>query len=70
MTTIKIDNKEYEYEKLSEEAKAQLASIQFCDQELQCLQAQTAVAQTARLSYKKALNDLIQSEVRLRHFLK
>ena len=29
--------------------------MQFCDQELARLQAQTAVLQTARLSYSKAL---------------
>lgn len=69
MTTIKIDDKEYDYEKLSEEAKSQLASVKFCDQEMQRLQAQTAVLQTARMGYKKALNDLIQSRVRLRSFL-
>lgn len=69
MTTIIIDDKEYDYEKLSKEAKAQLASMQFCDQEIQRLQAQTAITQTARLSYKKALNDLIQSKVRFRPFL-
>ena len=37
MTTITIDNKEYDYDKLSDEAKAQLVSLQFCDQELQRL---------------------------------
>ena len=40
MTTIKIDNIDYDLDTLSDEAKAQLASIQFCDQELQRLQAQ------------------------------
>ena len=57
MTTIKIDNIDYDTDKLSDEAKAQLASIQFCDQELQRLQAQAAAYQTARIAYSKALNE-------------
>ena len=55
MTTIKIDEIDYDTDKLSDEAKAQLISLQFCDQELARLQAQAAVLQTARLSYSKAL---------------
>ncbi|MDI1231255.1 MAG: DUF6447 family protein [Methylobacter sp.] len=59
MTTITIDNKEYELESLSEEAKAQLASLQFVDAELQRLNARSAVLQTARIAYSKALNDAL-----------
>ncbi len=59
MPTIKIDDKEYDFDKLSDEAKAQLASIQFCDQELQRLQAQAAAYQTARMAYAKALNEVL-----------
>jgi len=55
MPTIKIDNVDYDTDKLSDEAKAQLISLQFCDQELQRLQAQTAAIQTARMAYAKAL---------------
>ena len=55
MTTINIDNIEYDTDKLSDEAKAQLVSLQFCDQELQRLQAQAAAYQTARMAYAKAL---------------
>lgn len=55
MTTITIDNVNYETEKLSDEAKAQLVSLQFCDQELARLQAQTAAIQTARIAYSRAL---------------
>jgi hypothetical protein len=55
MTTIKIDNKDYDLDKLSDNAKAQLVSMQFCDQELARLQAQAAALQTARLAYSKAL---------------
>ena len=38
MTTIKIDDKEYDLDKLSDKVKAQLASVQFVDQELQRMQ--------------------------------
>jgi hypothetical protein len=55
MGTNTIDNQAYELESLSDEAKAQLVSLQFCDAELQRLQAQAAVLQTARVAYGNAL---------------
>ena len=61
MTTIKIDNIDFDTDKLSDEAKAQLASIQFCDQELARLQAQAAAYQTARIAYAKALQAALPS---------
>ncbi len=57
MTTIKIDEKDYDLDTLSEETKAQILSIQFVDAELQRLQAQAAVLQTARASYSRALQE-------------
>ena len=59
MPTIKIDNIDYDTDKLSEEAKAQLVSLQFCDQELQRLQAQSAAIQNARMAYAKALQSAL-----------
>ena len=53
MPIIKIDDKDYDTETLSEEAKAQLQSLQFVDQELAKLQAQAAVLQTARIATPK-----------------
>ena len=50
MTTITIDNIDYETDKLSDEAKAQLASIQFCDLELARLQALAATSPMARMA--------------------
>jgi len=61
MPTIKIDNVDFDTDKLSDEAKAQLASIQFCDQELARLQAQSAALQTARMAYAKALQAALPS---------
>ena len=55
MTTIKIDDQTYEHDTLSTEAKQQLQSLQFCDQELARLRAQAAIIQTARMAYSKAL---------------
>ena len=59
MTTINIDNIDYDTDKLSDEAKGQLFSLQFCDQELARLQAQTAAYQTARMAYAKALQSAL-----------
>jgi hypothetical protein len=55
VSTIKIDNIDYYIDKLTHEAKAQLVSLQFGDQELARLQAQAAAIQTARMAYAKAL---------------
>jgi hypothetical protein len=55
MPTINIDNIDYDTAHLSDEAKAQLVSLQFCDQELARLQAHAAALQTARMAYAKAL---------------
>ena len=61
MPTIKIDNVDYDSDTLSNESKAQLAAIQFCDQELSRLQAQAAAYQTARIAYAKALKEALPS---------
>ena len=63
MTTITIDDKQYDLDTLSEEAKAQLVSIQFVDQELQRINAQAAVLQTARVAYSKALNEALGADL-------
>ena len=55
MPTIKIDNIDYDLDSLPDDAKAQLQSIQFVDQELIRLQAQVAAMQTARNAYVSAL---------------
>jgi hypothetical protein len=55
MPTIKIDNIDHDLDTLSQDAKAQLQSIQFVDQELARLQAQMAAMQTARNAYVSAL---------------
>lgn len=59
MPTITIDNKDYEFDSLSEEIKAQYLSLQFADQEVAQLQARVAAMQTARNAYAQALNHLL-----------
>ena len=65
MPLIKIDDKDYELDSLSDEAKAQLAMLQFVDAELQRVNAQTAVLQTARNIYAKALNEALVASATL-----
>ena len=55
MPNITIDNQNYDVDSLSDEAKAQLSSLQFVDAELARLNAQAAVLQTARMAYANAL---------------
>ena len=59
MLNIKIDDKEYDITTFSEEAKGQLASLQFVDSELRRLQSQAAAPQTARIAYANALKALL-----------
>ena len=52
---VTIDDVEYKFSDLSEEAKAQLANLQFVDDQLQQLNNEWAVADTARMGYTNAL---------------
>lgn len=53
--TISIDNKDYLISDLSENAKIQLANINFVDQQLLQLNNEWAVFDTARIGYTAAL---------------
>lgn len=59
MSIIRIDEVEYELDLLTEEAKAQLLSVQHTDQKIAELQRDLAIAQTARASYANALRELL-----------
>jgi uncharacterized protein involved in exopolysaccharide biosynthesis len=59
MSIIRIDEVEYELELLTEDAKAQLLSVQHTDQKIAELQRDLAIAQTARASYANALRELL-----------
>jgi hypothetical protein len=52
---ITIDGVEYEADKMSENAKSQIINIQFVDEELQRLQNELAVSDTARMAYEGAM---------------
>lgn len=56
---ITIDGKEYSLNKLSDEAKNQLISLQATDGEIARLQTQLAIAQTARNTYARALAEVL-----------
>ena len=55
MPKITVDGIEYKLSDLSENAKAQLANIQFVDAQIQQLNNEWAVADTARMGYTNAL---------------
>ena len=52
---ITIDGTKYNVDDLSENAKAQILNIQFVDAQLQQLQNEWAVCDTARIGYTNAL---------------
>ena len=57
--TIKIDDKDYDVDDLSEEQKAQVGSLNFADAEINRLGFQVAAMQTARNAYAIALKELL-----------
>ena len=59
MPMINIDGQEYDFDKLSAEAKGQLQSLQFVEAELARLSARTAAMQTARNAYGRALKQAL-----------
>ena len=61
MANVTIDGKDYNVDDLSQEAKQQLASLQFVQNELQKLEAQKNVLRTASASYSIALKNELES---------
>lgn len=53
--TVSIDGTEFNLADLSEDAKQQLANLRVADQEIERLNMQLALAQTARNAYARAL---------------
>ena len=62
MAKITIDEKEYETDDMSEEAKAQLGSLQFVDNEIKREEMKAAALQTARNAYAAALGAALEEE--------
>ena len=56
MATVTIDNKEYDLDDLSDEAKNLLASLQFAQSEIQRISGQLAIYKTAASTYSSQLN--------------
>lgn len=52
---ITIDNVEYIIDELSDNAKAQIANINFVDSRIQQLDNEWAISDTARIGYTNAL---------------
>ncbi len=61
MPSIKINNKDYEIDQLPKEAKMQLQMLALADAEIKRLQAQLAIAQTAKNAYAQALSKAVSS---------
>ena len=53
--TVTIDGSEYNVADLSENARNQVFNLRVTDQEIQRLNQQLAIAQTARTAYARAL---------------
>lgn len=53
--TVTIDGREYNVADLSDTARKQLVNLSVTDQEIQRLNQQIAIAQTARTAYANAL---------------
>jgi hypothetical protein len=63
--TVTINDTEYALSSLSEDARAQINMLKITDQEIQRLQGQLAIAQTARLAYGKALQAALPTPTEL-----
>ena len=60
---ITIDGTKYSLDELSDNAKAQVGNIRFVDAQIQQLNNEWAVSDTARIGYTRALkNELDQKE--------
>ncbi len=60
---VLIDNKDYDTDSLSDEARAQLTSLQVTDAEIRRLNIQLAIAQTARNVYATALKSALSDSL-------
>jgi hypothetical protein len=59
MPTFTIDGKDYDVDSLSDDSKAQLIHIQYCDQQIAELDLKQAMVKTARHAYARALSGLL-----------
>ena len=59
---ITIDNKDYEIDKLSQEAKSQIEMIINTDTKINELNRDLAICMTARNAYSQILNNLLENK--------
>ena len=57
MSKITIDNIEYNLNDLTDEVKNNIGMLQAVEQEIQRLNVQLAIAQTARIAYARVVKD-------------
>ena len=62
MPKITVDDIEYNTEDLSENGKAQLASLQFLEAQMGKIKSEIAVYQTARSAYAAALKAELETD--------
>ena len=60
MTLINIDGVDYDTEKLSEAAKANILSISFVNEQILQLNNEMQIAETAKIGYSRALKREIE----------
>lgn len=63
MPTVKIDDAEYDFDSLPEEARRSLGMLRTVDQEIEHLKVRMAIAQTARIAYGTALKEALAKPV-------
>jgi hypothetical protein len=61
MPSIKINNKDYDINDLSNEAKAQLQMLTLAEAEIKRLQTQLAIVKTAKNAYAQALSKTVNA---------
>ncbi len=59
MPQVQINGKEYDFDSLSDDAKKNLASLQFVQTELKRLEAKIAVFKTSEVAYARAVNEFL-----------
>ncbi len=62
MPKVKIDEKEFEYDELSDESKQQVNNLRFVQAELQRLQSLIGVTKTAEQVYINALKNTVENQ--------
>ena len=59
MPQVQVNGKDYDLDSLSDDAKSNLASLQFVQSELKRLEAKVAVFKTSEAAYGRALSQLL-----------